>query len=81
VCQLQAPLSHHLDKIPQTELVAQVPAYAQNDHVPTEATAREQPIHALQLHHRQLSIRSARHRNRLARVICTKALLAVSRRT
>ena len=36
--QRQAPLSHHLDESTQAELVAQIPAHAQNDHVAVEVT-------------------------------------------
>jgi len=35
----------HFDKIPQTELIAQIPAYAQNDLVPIKVTAHVIPVH------------------------------------
>src|ERR1700742_4084904 len=34
--QIESALGHHLDQIPETELVAQVPAHAQDDHLTIE---------------------------------------------
>lgn len=74
--QRQTPFCHYLHEIPQTELVTQLPANTQNDHLAVEVTACKQFLQALRLAHRRLSIRSARHSNRFARAICTRALLA-----
>ncbi|MGF6870851.1 hypothetical protein OKW35_000305 [Paraburkholderia sp. MM5477-R1] len=47
----QAALSHHLDKITQTELVAQIPTHAKDDDFAVEMTPVEQPFEIFQLAH------------------------------
>src|SRR6266702_3422122 len=54
------PLSHHLDKIPQAKLVAQVPANTQKDDLAIEMPPIEQLVQALQLTHYRSSIRAVR---------------------
>ena len=61
----QPSLSHHLDKIAQTELVAKVPAHTKNDYVAVKVTAGEQPVQTPQFAHHGPSNRSARHSNRI----------------
>lgn len=45
---LQTALCHRLYPISKAELVAQIPAYAQDDHFAVEMPTRKQFLHALQ---------------------------------
>src|SRR4051812_2462726 len=60
VCQRQAAFGHHLDKIAQTELVAQIPTYAKDDDFAVEMTAVEQPLQIFQLAHWLAIVKSLR---------------------
>jgi hypothetical protein len=76
VCERQTPFSHHLDKIPQTEFVAQVPVDTQNDDLAIKVSPIEQLVKTLQLTHRRPSVRSVPHLNRFHIIICTSAITA-----
>src|SRR5471032_1263549 len=56
----QTTLNHHLDKIPQAKLVAQVPANTQKDDLAIKVSPIEQLVQALQLTHRPSSVRVVR---------------------
>ena len=56
----QATLSHHLDKIPQAKLVAQVPANTQKDDLAIKVASSEQLVQPLQLTYRPSSVRVVR---------------------
>ncbi|CAB3810168.1 hypothetical protein LMG28688_07166 [Paraburkholderia caffeinitolerans] len=60
VGQRQAAFGHDLDKIAQTELVAQIPAYAKDDDFAVEMTAVEQPLQIFQLAHWLVIVKSSR---------------------
>jgi hypothetical protein len=60
VRQRQSSLGHHFHQVSQTELVAQVRANTQDDHLAIKVPPREQILQTLKLTHRRLSIRSAR---------------------
>jgi hypothetical protein len=60
VRECQTPLSHHLDKIPQAKLVAQVPANTQKDDLAIKVSPIEQLVQALQLTHYRSSVRVVR---------------------
>jgi Integrase core domain len=47
--QIESAFGHDFDQIPQAELVAQVPAYAQDDHLPIEVPPCKQLLKAAQL--------------------------------
>jgi hypothetical protein len=47
----QPALGHHLGQIPEAELVAQVPAHAQSDHLTVEVPPSKQLFYAAQLAH------------------------------
>src|SRR4051812_14622502 len=62
----QAALSHHLDKITQTELVAQIPTHAKDDDFAVEMTPVEQPFEIFQLAHWLVVVKSSRVTDRRA---------------
>lgn len=45
--QIESALGHHFDQIPEAELVAQIPAYAQDDHLTIEMPPCKQLLKAL----------------------------------
>src|SRR5271163_4920092 len=49
--QIKSALGHHFDQIPEAELVAQVPAYAQDDHLTIGVPPCEQLLKTAQLAH------------------------------
>src|ERR1700731_3480946 len=49
--QMESALGHHFDQIPEAELVAQVPAYAQDDHLTIEVPPCKQLLKTAQLAH------------------------------
>jgi len=49
---VQSALRHHLDQIAEAELVAQVPAHAQDDHFAVEMPPAKQLLDAIQFAHR-----------------------------
>ena len=49
--QIESALGHHFDQIPEAELIAQVPAYAQDDHLAIEMPPCKQLLKAAQLAH------------------------------
>src|SRR5271163_539088 len=51
VRKLQAALGHHLHQVTQTELVAQIPTYTQNDNLAVKVSSCKQLFQALQLAH------------------------------
>src|SRR5664279_4427207 len=52
VSKVQSALRHHLDQIAKAELVAQIPAHAQDDHFAVEVPPSKQPLDAVQFAHR-----------------------------
>ena len=48
----QSALRHHLDQIAEAELVAQVPAHAQDDHLTVEMPSSKQLLDTIQFAHR-----------------------------
>jgi hypothetical protein len=69
----KTPFCHHLHKLAQTELVAQLPANTQNNYLALEMTARKRFLQILRLAYSPHSLRSARHSNQFARAICSRA--------
>jgi hypothetical protein len=59
----QTPLGHHVHQVAQTQLVAKIPAHAENDHLTVAVSTGEQPLHAPKLAHRPLAVSSARYLN------------------
>src|ERR1044072_9178605 len=57
--QRQSPFGHHLDQIAQAELVAQIPANAQNDDLSIKMWPHEKLLHTLQPAHLWSSVRFA----------------------
>jgi hypothetical protein len=55
VRQRQSTLGHHFHQISQAELVAQVPANTQDDHLAIKVPPREELLQTLKLTHRRLS--------------------------
>src|SRR5271168_258983 len=49
--QIESALGHHFDQIPEAELVAQIPPYAQDDHLTIEVPPCKQLLKAAQLAH------------------------------
>src|SRR5665213_2912796 len=49
---VQSALRHHLDQIAEAELVAQVPAHAQDDHLAVEMPPSKQLLDTIQFAHR-----------------------------
>src|ERR1700681_2856412 len=49
--QNESALGHHFDQIPEAEIVAQIPAYAQDDHLTIEMPPCKQLLKAVQLPH------------------------------
>ena len=49
--QIESALGHHFDQLPEAELVAQILAYAQDDHLTIEMPPRKQLLKAAQLAH------------------------------
>ena len=45
--QIESALGHHFDQIREAELVAQIPAYAQDDHLTIEMPPCKQLLKAL----------------------------------
>jgi hypothetical protein len=64
--QIQSALGHHFDQIPEAELVAQVPAYAQDDHLTIEVPPGKQLLKAAQLAHHPSSDSRKTHCTRWA---------------
>src|ERR1039458_37406 len=65
-------LRHHLDQIAEAELVAQVPAHAQDDHFAIEMPPSKQLLYAVQVAHCWPSTLQD-HCNRRVMSICTRA--------
>src|SRR5580692_12080124 len=70
---VQSALRHHLDQIAEAELVAQVPAHAQNDHLAVEMPSPKQLLDAIQFAHRW-SPTLQDQCTRRTRTICTRAV-------
>jgi hypothetical protein len=47
--QIESALGHHFDQIPEAQVVAEVPAYAQDDHLTIEVPPCKQLLKAAQL--------------------------------
>ena len=62
----EVPLGDHLDKITQTELVAQIPTHAKDDDFAVEMTPVEQPFEIFQLAHWLVVVKSSRVTDRRA---------------
>ena len=72
VRQRQSALGHHLDQIAQAELVAKVPAHAENNDLPIKMPTIEQPLQTLPLAYHRPSDWLHSHFNRSNEPICTR---------
>jgi hypothetical protein len=72
VHQRQTALGHHLDQIAQAELVAKVPAYAENNDLSIEMSPIKQRLQAFPLTHHRTPDCWAEYFNQFAEPVCTR---------
>ena len=70
----QTALGHHLDQIAQAELVAKVPAHAENDDLSIKMSPIKQRLQAFPLAHHRPPDYWAEYFNRFAEPICTRTV-------
>jgi hypothetical protein len=76
VSRMESSFSHHLDSIAKAQLVAQVPAHAQHDHLSIKMPPRKQLFNASPSAHRQSSIPKA-HSIRWHLPICIRTIFTM----
>src|SRR5258705_12512376 len=69
---------HHLDQIPQTELVAKVPTYAQQDHLTIKVSTCKQCLRSIPSTHPPTQLPQITLYPMGKLVICTRAFKATS---
>jgi hypothetical protein len=75
VSKLQSTFCHHLDKIPEAELITKVPTYAQQDHLTIEVPTRKHCLRSFPITHTSTKLPKITLYPNGELTICTRALL------